>query len=721
MNLISSQSPRVGIVLLNFNGWGDTLLCLESLFKLDYPNFFILLCDNHSEDGSLEHFENWAEGRLSPWSPLKIAQKYCFPFSNKPIPFHKISGDRIESIESVPQDKILYFISSNSNLGFSGGNNLGIRFAERHLNYDFLWILNNDTVVDPQALTALVDKAQQSQRPGIVGSKLIFLYSPEYVQSLGGCQFNKWLGTTSFIGFKSSPEAPQEESAIEKQMTYIVGASMLVSKDFLKEVGPLSEDYFLYYEELDWSLRNKKKFEQLFASKSRVYHKEGGSIGANSLEKKYKSFIGDYFSLKNRVLIAQNFFPYTLPLVKLFLLATLLKRLLRQQGERIPWVLKFIFKKAKIAKLRSKEKPKVLLLSVRADFGGGPEHMLLLAGNLLENYEVFIACPEEEPYFSRFETLIGRDHLIPISHRKIRLREIFLLRKLVLEKNIEVIHSHGKGAGILGRILAFFSARSSVHTFHGLHIADYGSIGRFLYLSLEKFLSLFTSKIIAVSRQEQKLLIDHKVVPAFKLAQIDNGVAVSKIPPSPRQTQKKFRVLLSSRFNYQKNTELLLPLLKILKAQDRLDNFSFTLLGDGEGALPLRTQLKEAGLDNHVQFKGVVSNSREFLRESDCFLSTSRWEGMPLAVLEALAEGCPVIASRVVGNSDIIIPGYNGYLYELSEVQSAAEQLWFLSQNSETLEKISKNAYESALLRYSDKSMTQKTQAVYREFLLPAQ
>ncbi len=575
--------------------------------------------------------------------------------------------------------------------------------------------------MDPKALSALVKKAQQSQRPGIVGSKLIFLYSPDYVQSLGGCRFNKWLGTTSFIGFKSSPHSPQKESSIEKQITYIVGASMLVSKSFLKTVGPLSEDYFLYYEELDWSLRSKEQFDLLFASESRVYHKEGGSIGANSLKKQYKSFIGDYFSLKNRVLIAQKFFPYTLPLVKFFLLATLFKRLLRQQGERVPWILKLILKRVKAAKLRSKQKPKVLLLSSRADFGGGPEHILLLARNLKTTHEVFIACPEEEPYFSKFKNLLGIDHLIPISHRKIRFREILRLRRVVLEKNIEIIHSHGKGAGILGRILAFFSARPSIHTFHGLHIADYNSFTRFLYLSLEKILSLFTSKVIAVSHQEQTLLMDYKIVPAFKLTQIDNGVEVPETHPPLRHQNKKFQVLLSSRFNYQKNTEMIFPLLKTLQAQNRLDYFNFTVLGHGEGAEPLRKQLEEAGLDEYVQFEGVVSNSREFLRRSDCFLSTSRWEGMPLAILEALSEGCPVLASQVVGNSDIITPGYNGYLYDLSQVQDAAERLWFLSQNPEIREKISKNAYESAVLRYSDKSMTHRTQSVYREFLLPAQ
>ena len=293
------NAPAVFIIVLNWNGWRDTHACLESLAGLAYPNARVIVVDNASEDGS--------EARLRELHPE------------------------------------LTLLQSGANLGFAGGNNVGLRYALTN-GAEYVWLLNNDTLVEPDALTRLVDKMQRDPGLGLCGSTLIYEAARDTVQALGGARYNRWFGTVQHVGEHQDSSKPIDEREVEKQLDYLVGASILASRSFLEGVGLLQDDYFLYFEELDWAARARGTFRLGYASRSVVYHKEGSSSGGTGRAKAAKSYTADLYALKNRVRFTRRFYPYALPTVYLGLGVALLNRVRRRQWNRVALVARIMLR-----------------------------------------------------------------------------------------------------------------------------------------------------------------------------------------------------------------------------------------------------------------------------------------------------------------------------------------------------------------------------------------
>lgn len=165
---------------------------------------------------------------------------------------------------------------AGGNLGFAGGNNLGITVAAAagHSHY---WLLNTDTAVPPDALAALLQRAQSDPALGMVGSTLVYYGEPGKVQALGGAIHPRTMQPYHLGGGVGVGERAADAAAVERQMRYVVGASMLVTRAFVQAIGPMAEDYFLYYEEIDWAQRARGRFGLGFAPDSVVYHKGGAT------------------------------------------------------------------------------------------------------------------------------------------------------------------------------------------------------------------------------------------------------------------------------------------------------------------------------------------------------------------------------------------------------------------------------------------------------------
>lgn len=326
---------RVYIVILNFNNWPDTIECLESVFRNKYDDYRVIVCDNNSKDGSFEHIRAWAEGDLCPWvdrqNPLR---NLSWPPISKPIKYVSYNREHAESLEYSKPDFPLTLIQTGKNLGFAGGNNVGLKHALSKGDFDYIWALNNDTVIKEDTLIELVKKAKNTPKLGICGSKLIYYDDPSLIQAYGGARFNKFLALSTHLGAFEDSKAPVDSNTVSNQIDYIVGASMLISKSFLEKVGFLNEEYFLYFEEIDWSIRAKNLFKLDFSPKSIVYHREGATIGANS-KKKSKSRIADYYFIRNRVLFTKKYYPRFLPTVYFGVIYSLIKRVFRGEFDRI--------------------------------------------------------------------------------------------------------------------------------------------------------------------------------------------------------------------------------------------------------------------------------------------------------------------------------------------------------------------------------------------------
>ena len=315
------------IILVNWNGWKDTLECLESIFHLATDDFCVIVCDNGSTDNSLEKIKEWAAGTREASVSLKSMEQYSMPKKEKPIPYQLLTKHHAEQ-GGARRKTQLVLIDCEKNLGFAGGNNVGIRFSLSQEDMAWCWLLNNDTVIERNALTELIKKMTIRSNAGIAGSTVVYYHQPDKVQAFGGARYFPCLGVAMHIGRFRNHRHIVNELQIEKRMAYVMGASMFISRSFIKKIGLMSEDYFLYYEELDWALRAKKDFEHVYAQDSIVFHKAGSSIGSSNSSSQ-RSLLADYYLMSNRLKITENFFPHCLISVRMFLFFELCIRLLQ--------------------------------------------------------------------------------------------------------------------------------------------------------------------------------------------------------------------------------------------------------------------------------------------------------------------------------------------------------------------------------------------------------
>lgn len=294
-------SVPVAVVILNWNGWQDTLSCLDSLIPVLPSGSRVIVCDNASTNDSVVHIHRWADGL----SDSAIHPTFVTARAERPIRWVEYDRAKAEA-GGASDDPSLVLINTGGNLGFAGGNNVGIRYALAQ-NYNFIWLLNNDTVVNATSLSGLLSRMQGNPQIGMCGSTLAYFDQPDVVQALGGSRFDFKSGKGAHIGLGETLSGTRDPQMIERSLDYVAGASMMVSRAFLNEVGLMCEDYFLYFEEIDWAMRAKGKFDLAWASTSVILHKEGASIGSS--QRSRPSATSLQYLYRNRLRFADRHTP----------------------------------------------------------------------------------------------------------------------------------------------------------------------------------------------------------------------------------------------------------------------------------------------------------------------------------------------------------------------------------------------------------------------------
>lgn len=318
--------PAIVTILVNWKGSADTIECLDSLFISDYPNQRVVVVDNGSMDGSLEKLAKWAEGKL-PERPKSDTCSSSIPIvRKKPIPAIILNLD--DAVHGLGWDSgaDLVLIDAERNHGFAGGVNIGLRFALANDAIRYVWVLNNDTVVARDCLSRMERRMRVSSAVGMCGSRILFYWQPDTVQALGGSSFSHWIGRSRLIGNGQSAESAVDVQAVENSLDHLAGASMLVSRNFIEEVGFMDEGYFLYYEEVDWVTRGKGRYRLVYADDAVVYHKEGASIGSNHRRTK-QSPLSCFFLVRSRLRFIRKFYPWALPSAFLYSVLVTLRTL----------------------------------------------------------------------------------------------------------------------------------------------------------------------------------------------------------------------------------------------------------------------------------------------------------------------------------------------------------------------------------------------------------
>jgi len=284
------DNPRVSIVVLNWNGWEDTTECLESVYQINYPNFDVILVDNASEDDSLEKIREYCSGKLKIESSF-----FRYNSGNKPIKVREYSEDFENSQESLKIENStlpqLALIKNKKNYGFPGGNNVGLKFALKFFNPDYILLLNNDTVVEEDFLGELIKKGESRNDIGILGPNIYFYDEPNIIWS-AGCRISWKLSRGIQIG---TNEVDEGQHNTEKEVEYVSGSAFLIKREVIEKIGLMDETYFLYFEESDWTLRaNQEGYKSLYVPSASVWHKVSRSGGGIS------NPIGLYYITRNR-------------------------------------------------------------------------------------------------------------------------------------------------------------------------------------------------------------------------------------------------------------------------------------------------------------------------------------------------------------------------------------------------------------------------------------
>lgn len=252
--------PRVAIIIINWNGYEYTKRCLESLYVCKYPNFRICLVDNASTDGS---------------------------------------GDRL--YQEFPGQ---HHINMSENTGFTGGNNVGMQWALGE-GFECIMLLNNDTTVEPDFLSYLVESIQANPALAAVQPKMYFMHDKNKIWNAGG-KFNKYLGITRSIGIGKLDSGQFDQSG---HTDWITGCCLLVKSEVIRQVGMLDDRFFAYWEDVDWSFRMKSSGWQLwYDPRSKIYHVAGAA--SNTKEKGKEGFLSPmaiYLEVRNHMIIVKKY------------------------------------------------------------------------------------------------------------------------------------------------------------------------------------------------------------------------------------------------------------------------------------------------------------------------------------------------------------------------------------------------------------------------------
>lgn len=256
--MISTSKSSVAIILVNWNGYGFTSECLQSLKVVDFPNFKVFVVDNASENQE---------------------------------------GEKIKIV--FPEVELL---QNNKNLGFAGGNNVGIRAALKQ-EFSHVLLLNNDTVVESNFLAKMMAFMDENPALGIVQPLIYFLHDREKIWSAGG----RWSSFFSRAVTLGDRKKKQSFTAESRQIDWATGCALLISSKAIQKIGLLNEQYFTYFEDVDWSIRaSQAGFGIGFESEAVIYHEAGASSKKQHSEGTLSAKVF-YYHCRNQFLLIRRF------------------------------------------------------------------------------------------------------------------------------------------------------------------------------------------------------------------------------------------------------------------------------------------------------------------------------------------------------------------------------------------------------------------------------
>lgn len=366
---------------------------------------------------------------------------------------------------------------------------------------------------------------------------------------------------------------------------------------------------------------------------------------------------------------------------------------------------------------------KILFIAISSQIGGVPKHIWnIIKQN--KDYQISIAVPSDGDYFFRFHE--EAFDVIDLQMKPYSIISLYQLAKYIKKNHIDLVHSHGKGAGMYARPLKLLCPWIKVvHTFHGIYLEQYSVFVKKLYLIIERSIHYLTDKFVCVSNSEEKEAQWLKIIDFSKTVVIPNGVDLKKFEdlPSKRNEylaqlglpENAFIIGCVARLDIMKGHKYLIEAFE--KIHEHQKDCYLLLVGDGPYRPEIEKMVESKNLKENIILLGFRHDIPLLLSLFDIFVSCSLKEGMPYTLIEALASKTPVVATDVIGNHDIIRDGYNGFLAESKNSDSVYLKLMEAIENPTLCHSFSQNGLKDVKNKFTVEQSVQKLLDIYYELI----
>jgi N-acetylglucosaminyl-diphospho-decaprenol L-rhamnosyltransferase len=292
---VTFGSDRVAVIIVGFRNADDVRQCIIALARSTAQNFDIFVCEN----GGSSHFRDLSESfsRNDFVSPNPLFHSQINPETE----FVSLISYRLRETAIS-----LFIAEAAENLGYAGGINNWLRRLLERCGYVGFWILNPDTLVEPDALSELLYYVESSGK-GMVGSRLVSTDDPPRIQCRG-LRWRPFLASTKAIDFRALASRECDIEKVEKFLDAPSGASFYVTRECVERIGLMDERYFLFFEDLDWGMRAKKMCGLGYAHNAVVRHHGGTTIGS-AVSRSKNSNLAVFLEFRNRLLFVRLRYP----------------------------------------------------------------------------------------------------------------------------------------------------------------------------------------------------------------------------------------------------------------------------------------------------------------------------------------------------------------------------------------------------------------------------
>ncbi len=293
---------------------------------------------------------------------------------------------------------------------------------------------------------------------------------------------------------------------------------------------------------------------------------------------------------------------------------------------------------------------------------------------------------------------------------------IFRLRKWLRRNNADVVHTHLFTADSWGRLAAFLArVPCIVNTVHSTNTWKTK-----IHRLIDRVLAKISTNIIACSDEVAKVLIQDDGISAKHIKVVANGIDLRRfedVSPINLATEPDtVNLVVIGRLHPAKGHQDLIPVIKAIK--DKCSDFHFYFVGEGELRADIEKNIKKQGLLDAITLMGQRQDIPAILAAIDIFVMPSKWEGLPMALLEAMAMGKTVIATRVGGIPDVITHNENGLLVDVGDGSALAENLVNAITDNSLRQRLGAAAKEMVRQHYSAETVSRKYEQIYKQTLM---